>query len=105
MLFSRELVYFFELQRHRVKASLGEQFTNLPKIQQLFFYLDLVHVFGVRFDKPWPTCYRGFHFLTKRTQVCAYAEVRQRPGQNSLAFLPYHAHTCWHFASSRPPTL
>src|SRR5271165_6662070 len=78
---------------------------NSPKTQQLFFYLDLVHVFGVRFDKPWPTRYRGFHFLTKRTQVCAYAEVRQRPGQNSLAFLPYHTHTCWHFARSRPPTL
>jgi len=78
---------------------------NSPKTQQLFFYFDLVHVFDVRFDKPWPTCYRGFHFLTKRTQVCAYAEVGQRPDQNSLAFLPYHAHTCWHFASSRPPTL
>jgi hypothetical protein len=78
---------------------------NSPKTQQLFFCFDLVRVFGVRFDKPWPTCYGGFHFLTKRTQVCAYAEVRQCPGQNSLAFLPYHAHTCWHFANSRPPTL
>src|ERR1700747_2287509 len=78
---------------------------NSPKTQQLLFYFDLVHVFGVRFDKPWPTCYRGFHFLTKRTQVCAYTEVGQRPDQNSLAFLPYHAHTCWHFASCRPPTL
>ena len=78
---------------------------NSPKTQQLFFCSDLVRVFGVRFDKPWPTCYRRFHFLTKRTQVFAYAEVRQSSDQNSLAFLPYHAHTCRHFARSRPPTL
>jgi len=103
-----ELLFVFPRTRHErmVGPGSGPRLMNSsPKTQQLFFYFDLVHVFGVRFDKPWPTCYRGFHFLTKRTQVCAYAEVRQRPGQNSLAFLPYHAHTCWDFASSRPPTL
>ena len=76
---------------------------NSPKTQHLVFDFNLVQIFCVGFDKPWPTCHRGFHFLTKRTQVCAYAEVRQRPDQNSdfgssvvvRKKAPTYTH-CWH---------
>jgi hypothetical protein len=78
---------------------------NSTKTQHLFFDFDLVQIFGVCCNKPWPTCYREFHFLTERTQRRAYAEIRQVSDQNRLAFLIYRAHTCWHFAHSRPPTL
>jgi hypothetical protein len=77
------------IRQPQVRDALDEQFTQDPTT---VFYFDLVHVFGVRFDKPWPTCYRGFHFLTKRTQVCAYAEVRQRPDRNSLCLFALCPH-------------
>ena len=57
----REGYYAF----HKDRAGPGRPFNDSTRAQHLSFDFDLVQIFGLRLDKPRPTCDRGFHFLAK----------------------------------------